>query len=78
MWCVVCPELATYKNCFINPSIFFRGVITMTRRLDSHTKAMRAEERKRWADIRRAQRWEERRTWKAIQHDVRPGRRDYK
>ena len=38
----------------------------MTRRLDPHTKAMRAEERKRSADIRRAMRWEERRTWKAI------------
>ena len=65
----------------------------MTRRLDPHTKAMRAEERKRSADIRRAlqweerkrsadiikaMRWEERRTWKAIQYDLRPGRRDYK
>ena len=50
----------------------------MTRRLDPHTKAMRAEERKRAADIRRAMRWEERRTWKAIQRDLRPGRRDYK
>ena len=70
--------MAFDKNCFINPSIFFRGVITMTRRLDPHIKAMRAEERKRSADIRRAQRWEERRTWKAIQRDLRPGRRDYK
>ena len=65
----------------------------MTRRLDPYIKAMRAEERKRWADIRRAlqweerkrsadiikaMRWEERRTWKAIQYDLRPGRRDYK
>ena len=50
----------------------------MTRRLDPYIKAMRAEERKRAADIRRAMRWEERRTWKAIQRDLRPGRRDYK
>ena len=50
----------------------------MTRRLDPYIKAMRAEERKRWADIRRALQWEERRTWKAIQRDLRPGRRDYK